>query len=149
MNQDMRYRAIIYREGRFTLAEFPDCPGCQTFAEPGEDIAERAREALEGWLEAHLVVGEAPPRPSRVLRKSGASRILRCEVPARLAVKLELRWARQRVGLTQEALARRAGVTQPMIAKMENPDYNPTIETLEKVAKALGVRLEVSLKAIR
>ena len=39
----MRYTAVVTKEGKQTLAEFPGCPGCQTFADPGEDIAERAR----------------------------------------------------------------------------------------------------------
>ncbi|MGI5864761.1 MAG: helix-turn-helix transcriptional regulator [Myxococcales bacterium] len=66
-------------------------------------------------------------------------------VPAKLAVKLSLRWQRQEVGRTQAQLARRANVSQQLIAKLEDPDSNPTIETLEKVAKALGTHLEIRL----
>jgi len=44
-----------------TLIEFPSCPGCQTFAEAGEDVGAVAREALEGWLEAHQVAGYSAP----------------------------------------------------------------------------------------
>lgn len=141
----MIYRAIITREGRRSLAEVPDCPGCQTFAEPGEDLGLLSRDALEGWLRAHLVDGEAPPRPSKRLRVPNGARLLEVEVSPRLAVKLELRWARQDAGLTQAQLAARAGVSQPQIAKLEHPRANPTIDTLEKVARALGLRLEVAL----
>jgi hypothetical protein len=28
----MHYTAIVRREGRHWLADFPDCPGCQTFS---------------------------------------------------------------------------------------------------------------------
>ena len=62
----MRYTAVVTKEGKQTLAEFPGCPGCQTFADPGEDIAERAGEALAGWLEAQLVSGQAPPEPKKL-----------------------------------------------------------------------------------
>jgi predicted RNase H-like HicB family nuclease len=63
----MRYAAIVTKEGRATLAEFPDCPGCQTFAEVGEDIQVQAADVLHGWLEATLVAGEAPqPRRAYV-----------------------------------------------------------------------------------
>jgi hypothetical protein len=34
-----------------------------------------------------------------------------------------------------------------MVAKLEHPDYNPTVETLEKVAAALRSRLDVGLSA--
>lgn len=141
----MRYAAIITKEGRNTLAEFPDCPGCQTFAEPGERIEDQAAEALQGWLEAHLITGDVPPKPSR---RAPKGKVLWVEVPARLAVKLYLRWERADAGLTQTQLARRAGVTQQAIAKLEHPRANPTIETLEKVAAALGVRVEVGFRPL-
>ena len=142
----MQYTALLSKEGRNTLVDFPACPGCQTFAEPGEDVAARAAEALAGWLEAHLVGGQAPPEPKR-LRRRTATRSIEVPVPAKLAVKLQLRWARKRAGLTQAELARRAGLSQPAVARLEDPDYNPTLDMLERVAAALGSRLEVALSA--
>jgi predicted RNase H-like HicB family nuclease len=61
----MHYTAVVTKEGKQTLADFPGCPGCQTFADPGEDIAERAEEALVGWLEANLASGQAPSEPKK------------------------------------------------------------------------------------
>lgn len=44
--------------------------------------------------------------------------------------------------LTQEQLARDAGITMGMVSKIERGEHtNPTIETLEKIARALGVRI--------
>jgi DNA-binding XRE family transcriptional regulator/predicted RNase H-like HicB family nuclease len=137
----VRYPATITREGKATLAELPDCPGCQTFAEPGESIHAQAGEALTGWLESELAEGRTPPRPGRRLPKNG----IWVEVPPLLAVRLTLRMAREDAGLSQAQLARRAGVSQPAIAQLEHPDSNPTIQTLEKVARALGATLRVSL----
>lgn len=144
----MRYAAVVTREGKAVLAEFPDAPGCQTFANPGQKIEARAREALQGWLEAHLLDGEVPERPSLKAPKVGhGASIMWVEVPPKLALQLELRRARNAAHLTQAALARKAHVSQQAIARLENPNANPTIATLERVAQALGVQLRISLDA--
>ena len=139
----MHYVVHISREGKHWLAEFPDCPGCQTFAESGDELASAAREALEGWLEAHLVDGQIPPAPRA--HRSAPSGQKRAEVSVRpgLAAALAIRWARRDAGLTQGQLGERARVSQQQIAKLENPDENPGLETLEKVARALGLELEL------
>ena len=80
----MRYPAVITKDGRSTVAVFPDCPGCATQADPGERIEDQAAEALQGWLEAHLITGDVPPRPPR---RAPKGKTLLVEIPARLAVK--------------------------------------------------------------
>lgn len=141
----MHYVAYISREGRHTLAEFPDCPGCQTFSD-GEDLAVLAREALEGWLEAHLVDGQIPPRPVEHRVAPKGTSMTRVPVRPGLAAALEIRWARCDAGLSQSALGKLAGVSQQQIAKLENPDENPSLETLEKVARALGLAVNVGFE---
>lgn len=58
------YSAKVTPEDGRWLIEFPDCPGCQTFVETEVEIIARAREALEGWLEATLEMGHIPPQPA-------------------------------------------------------------------------------------
>lgn len=140
----MQYAAILTREGTRTLVSFPDCPGCQTFGRTREQALANAQEALEGWLEAHLVAGDAPPEPKRRPSKP-SNRFALVGVPPILAVRLQLRWARQSLGLTQAALAERVGVTRQQIALLEAPDANVTLRTLERVAAAMHLRLEVEL----
>ena len=69
------------------------------------------------------------------------------DVAPQLAVAVTLRWARQDAGLTQAELARRVGVSQQQVAKLERPGANPSIATLRKLADALGVRIELKLVA--
>jgi predicted RNase H-like HicB family nuclease/DNA-binding XRE family transcriptional regulator len=142
----MQYPAVITREGKYTLVEFPDCPGCQTFAGPGEDLAALAAEALEGWLEASLEGGDVPLPPSRagVPALKGVE-VLEVPVSAMLATVLAIRWARQEAELSQAALGKRLGISQQAVAKLEQPGANLTIETLERVARALGKSLQVKL----
>jgi predicted RNase H-like HicB family nuclease/DNA-binding XRE family transcriptional regulator len=141
----MVYVAKLTREGLNTLVSFPDCPGCQTFGRTLERALANAREALEGWLEAHLVSGEAPPTP-RLSQSQKTARYAPVRISPILAVRLQLRWARHSLGLTQAALAKRVGVTRQQIALLESPDSNVTLRTLERVAKAMDLRLEVELR---
>ena len=67
------------------------------------------------------------------------------EVPLKLAVKLVVRWARRDAGLTQSGLAKLAGVSQPVIAKLEAPESNPTVETLDRVFSVLKVHPEFGM----
>ena len=142
----MHYNAHISWEGKHVLAEFPDCPGCQTFADNGDEIAEAAHEALEGWLEAHLVDGQIPPRPVEHTTAPAGKRLARIGVRPGLAAALHIRWARHDAGLSQKAFGERVGVSQQQIAKLENPDENPTLDTLEKIGRALGLQISLALE---
>jgi len=51
--------------------------------------------------------------------------------------------ARLRAGLTQHALAARAGTSQATISAYESGRKQPSLETLERVLAASGARLEV------
>lgn len=84
----MYYFAKITTEGPHWLIEFPDAPGCQTFGTSREDCLVQGREALHGWLEAHLRDGSVPPQPNE---RAGLERV---SVPSHIAAALAIRWAR-------------------------------------------------------
>ncbi|MFW9777484.1 MAG: CBS domain-containing protein [Candidatus Heimdallarchaeota archaeon] len=52
---------------------------------------------------------------------------------------LELRRLRKIIGLTQDELAHRAGVSQSMIAKMETGSLNPSYEVVRRIYQVLAV----------
>lgn len=66
---------------------------------------------------------------------------------ARLAFELgaSVRQMRENRGWTQARLAEAAGMTQSAVARFEAGGTVPTIQVLERLAKALGARLEVKL----
>ncbi len=49
-----------------------------------------------------------------------------------------LRTARLRAGLTQRALARRAGTSQSVVARIESGHTDPGVETLRGLLEAAG-----------
>ena len=57
--------------------------------------------------------------------------------------------ARSRAGLTQGELARRMGTTQSVVARMEGGRVKPSTRTLERFAKATGMRLKISFEPER
>jgi transcriptional regulator with XRE-family HTH domain len=55
-----------------------------------------------------------------------------------------LRAARQRNGLDQAELARRAGTEQPAISRIERDAVAPSIETLNRIFESMGETLAVT-----
>ncbi len=56
-----------------------------------------------------------------------------------------LRQARESAGLTQEELARRLKTKKTAISRIENHAEDIKLSTLDRVAKALGKRLQVHI----
>ncbi|MCL6596983.1 MAG: helix-turn-helix domain-containing protein [Firmicutes bacterium] len=56
------------------------------------------------------------------------------------SVGIVLREARVKAGLSQEALADRAGVDRTFVGRIENGKQSPTLDTLARMAQALGLR---------
>jgi len=60
-------------------------------------------------------------------------------------IGIVLREARESAGLTQEELARKLNTKKTAISRIENHAEDIKLSTLEKVAHALGRRLEVKI----
>ncbi len=54
--------------------------------------------------------------------------------------------SRHKQGWSQGELAKRIGTKQPVISRLESGASNPTLELLQRVATALELKLEVSLR---
>jgi predicted RNase H-like HicB family nuclease/DNA-binding XRE family transcriptional regulator len=142
----MRYPAIVVKEGKNRLVEFPSCPGCQTFAEPGDDVERVAAEALEAWLESHLASRQAPPLPPARAPKGA----LWIAVRPMLALKVQLRHYRAERGWTQERMAKEMGwKSQAQVAKLEDPDENLQMETVIRAANVLGLEFDPLLRSAK
>ena len=56
-----------------------------------------------------------------------------------------IRRTRQAEGLTQAALARRLGITQPSVARLEAAGDEVTVATLQRALNAMGRALELTV----
>jgi predicted RNase H-like HicB family nuclease len=88
------YPALLIKQGQATLINFPDCPGCETVAGPDQDVLDRARDALTGWLEASLEHRQVPPQPSAIMQESATDQVLMVPLPEDLTQTLEEHWNR-------------------------------------------------------
>jgi predicted RNase H-like HicB family nuclease/DNA-binding XRE family transcriptional regulator len=136
----MEYRSKFTPDDGAICITFPDCPGCISQGDDMDDAIAMATEALELWLESHVMDGDVAPRPT-------AKRGVPIKVNPSLAVALQVRWMREDEGLTQAQLAKKLKVSQQSIAKLERPKGNHSIETLERLAKALGRHVNVTFEA--
>jgi len=63
----------------------------------------------------------------------------------RFKIGVVVKQARESAGLTQEELARRLNTKKTAISRIENHAEDIKLSTLEKLAHALGKRLEVKI----
>lgn len=65
------------------------------------------------------------------------------------AVSLRLLRYRQEHGLSQTAMARKLGMRQPAVARLEAGDHTPRLETLLLISRSLGIEFLVDITPTR
>lgn len=68
---------------------------------------------------------------------------------SRLVIARNVLGLRVRGGITQTELARRVGTSQPRIAQIESAQANVTVDTLDRIAAAFGVKTATLFKQPR
>ena len=72
-------------------------------------------------------------------------RLMMVTVGPLLSARIQIRNRREEFGVSQQQLANAVGVSQQAIAKIESPDANVRLQTLERVAAALGLEVDLNL----
>jgi predicted RNase H-like HicB family nuclease/transcriptional regulator with XRE-family HTH domain len=138
--ETMQFHAIVRREGRYYTVEFVDAPGCQTFGEDAASAERMAQDAVEGWVEAHLVTGTALPTPKKIRRRlPRGGWWLTITIPLKIAVRAALVTQRVHMGLSQAQVAKRMKVTRQAYQQLESPDANLRLDTMTRAFDALDV----------
>lgn len=72
--------------------------------------------------------------------------ICTAKLPVKYKIAYMVNSARLRAGLSQSKLSELTGIDQADISKIESAQSNPSILTLERIAKALKVDLSISMQ---
>ncbi len=91
----------------------------------------RKRVTVDGWLREEL--------------RDEEFRVRWREREAAFKVARALIRLRKEQGLSQSEVARRAGLRQPAVARLEAGAVRPTLDTIQRIARALGREVEISL----
>jgi ribosome-binding protein aMBF1 (putative translation factor) len=90
---------------------------------------------------AHIDIGD-------YLKRKLQDQVFRAAYDAedkRIELVLQIIKLRQQRGMTQADLAKAIGTRQANVSRLERFDSNLTVGTLERVAQALGVNLQIDL----
>jgi antitoxin HicB len=133
----MTYYCVIEKEGDEYIAQFPDMSNIVTCGFSHEEALAMAKEALDGCLEVDIARGNAIPPPA-------------CQegYPITVAppIALSLRLRELRGEQSQTDIARKLGMSYQSYQRLENPrKANPTIKTLERIARVYGEELSIQI----
>ncbi len=96
----------------------------------------RAGEPLMKWLDAQI--------------ERDGTRAQVDELVNEIRIEQKLAALRRKRGLTQTQLAKRLGVSQPVLARMEAGHIkNLQLKTLVRTAAALGARVKIDIEPVR
>jgi antitoxin HicB len=132
------YPARIEKTDETFLVMFPDLENVITYGASIEEAVANAEEALNGCIEADFERNFSIPSPSTL---SGEG-IFQIPVLPHIAVALMLRILR--ANRSQMEVAQQLNISYQVYQRLENPRRaNPTIKTLEKIARVYGKRVDV------
>lgn len=64
----------------------------------------------------------------------------------RSSISTQIISRRNEIGITQKELSNLTGIKQSNISKIENVDYNITIDVLERIANALNCKIQITFE---
>ena len=133
----MIYNCTIEKKGNTYIAQFPDMPNIVTCGFTHEEALAMAKDALDGCLEVDISQNNSIPIPAFT---DGYP------IPVASHIVLSYRLRELRGEQSQTDIAQRLGLSYQSYQRLENPrKANPTIKTLERIARVYGRELSISL----
>lgn len=137
----MYYYALIDKEGDDFIVSFPQFEQINTYGRTMEEAIKNAEEALNGSIESDFERGFEIKDPQEYIGKN----YHKIYIKPHIEIALRLRKIRDKK--SQIELAKELGISYQSYQRLENPRRcNPTVKTLEKIAKIFNKELEIVLK---
>ena len=138
--QPMNYAAKIEKDKDMGfVVSFPDLPNVNAFGNTQEVALKQAKDALDGAMECDLGLGNTMILPKTM--PDSDKGLYAVELSPRIEIAYKLFEARR--GQKKSDVARRANITPQAYQRFETPKGSPSIETLYKLAHALGKQLVI------
>jgi len=120
----------------------PDVPEMVTCGQTVAEALDAAVDALVTALSFYTDADRKLPAPSPARGRHVVA------VPALAAAKLALHEAMVRGGVSNVELGRRLGTDEKSVRRLRDPLHGSKIEAVEAALRALGKRLEVSVREV-
>jgi antitoxin HicB len=134
----LTYPAHIVKDDGSYLVSFPDLENIVTFGATLEEAIQNAEDGLNGCLASDFERNFSIPEPSNITGED----IHFITVAPHVAVAIMLR--KLRADASQAEIASKLNITYQVYQRLENPrKANPTLKTLEKIARVFGKHVEL------
>ncbi len=134
----LSYPACIRKEDDGFIVTFPDLENVMSYGGTVEEALHNAEQALNGCIESDFERNFSIPAPSAV---SGEGNF---NVPVAPHIAIAIMLRSLRADRSQAEIARQLKISYQVYQRLENPrKANPTVKTLEKIARVFGKRVEL------
>lgn len=134
----LAYPALIEKQDDGYLVTFPDLENVITYGATIEEAIRNAEEALNGCIESDFERNFSIPLPSNL---SGTAQY---SIPVAPHITVAIMLRSLRADRPQAEIARQLNISYQVYQRLENPrKANPTVKTLEKIARVFGKRVEL------
>jgi antitoxin HicB len=127
-------------DGSAVNVAFPDVAGARTFGAEEAEPRALAEDCLIAALGGYVELGKPIPRPSPAEARPTVA------LPPLVAAKLALYEAIRAERVSTAALAERLGVSEAAVRRLLDLDHRSHLDRIEAALRALGRRLEISVR---
>lgn len=121
------------------VVSFPDLPNVNAFGSTRKEALKQAKEALDAAMECDLELGNTFIMSTTL--PDADKGLFAIELSPKIEIAYKIFEARR--GMKKAQVAKAAGMTPQAYQRFETAKNSPSVETLYRIAAALGKKLEI------